>query len=134
MKKLFVCGAVVAIAALGFGAIGSAAKPATKVKTKLTIKFTPGTDPYIPDDRGAFSGRVRAKKGCARGRKIVVRSVRDGRTVARGRSNRRGRYRAPARSEITRGRYQAFAKQKTLRRGGKRIVCRAGKSRKIRVA
>lgn len=74
---------------------------------------------------------MRAKKGCRRGRRIVIRQVPGGK-VAQTRSDRRGRYKVAA--SVGSGRYQAVAKRKVLRKQDRRILCKAGKSRRIRVS
>lgn len=127
MKKMTT--AVLALIAIfAIGAIANAApddKP-KKVKTKAGLNYTPGadspTDPYDQAySRANFSGKVKAKKGCKKGRTVKVRGIGTDKT------NKRGRYSiSGGAAAAPDGNYRAVVKKK-VRKGGD-IVCKRARS------
>jgi hypothetical protein len=86
--------------------------------------------------RHAFRGRVgSARPKCVRSRKVVVKKLRPGRdqTVGRDRTNRKGRWSVPRKH--AHGRFYAKAKRKSfVAKNGDRVVCKAKRTRWIRVS
>ena len=62
MKKPFVLIAAI-VAVVGLGAAVAVAKETTKVETAVKLKF------HTRDE--SFSGRVKAKDGCQKGRTVI---------------------------------------------------------------
>ncbi|HVF54028.1 MAG TPA: hypothetical protein VNC78_10570 [Actinomycetota bacterium] len=81
-----------------------------------------------------FFGRVRSPLSrCERGRRVVVRKVTPGTDdfIGRDRTNRRGRWSVTAAHSA--GSYYAKVRRKAFTAGGRRVVCRADRSRTISV-
>ena len=126
MKRRF--GVVLAlVACLALGSVSmSIGAPDKKVKTKVTLDYTERGNP--PYDESAFSGKVKAKKGCKKNRKIKIPGVGDTK------SNSSGAYSISLNKGADPGTYQATAKKKKIKKNGKKIVCKKGKSNKVTVS
>ena len=89
MKKLGTT-VLAVLACVAVGAATLAIADTKKVKTKATVEynvFTQGTAPYY-EQTSAFSGKVKAKKGCKKNRKVkIVPAI--GKQV---KSDKKGRY------------------------------------------
>jgi hypothetical protein len=97
-----------------------------KHRTKDTLDYTKtGTAPY---DQSEFSGKVKAKKGCKKNRKVSIPGV--GST----KSSSSGRYSISLNRAAAAGTYQATAKKKKIDKNGKKIVCKKGKSNSVNVS
>jgi hypothetical protein len=122
MKKPFVLIAAI-VAAVGLGTAVAVAKKTTEVTTRVTANWT--ADPDEPAT-GSFSGRVKAKKVCQKGRKVTVS---DGvNKVASDTSNDRGEYKisySPAGSEVRY--FFTRAQKKITENNGDKIVCKKSK-------
>ena len=138
MKKPLVLIAGI-VAVVGLCAAVVVAEDTSKVRSSVSIKFHPGSEE--PDD-GWFSGRVKAKKGCQRGRTVVV--IGPYGKAGSDRSNARGKFeivepygRAGRERRAHRGGpYPHFAvakERKTAKDNGDKIVCKEGRSKKVRV-
>jgi hypothetical protein len=123
MKKSFVLIAAI-VAVVGLGAAVAVAKETTNVGTKVTqVEWT--ADPDDPAT-GSFSGRVKAKKGCQKGRKVTVS---DGfNKVASDTSNDRGEYKVHySLAGSGGGIFFARAQKKITENNGDKIVCKKSK-------
>lgn len=107
----------------------TAAKRAN-VKTTSSLKYTPAPNEY---DFAIFSGKVKAKKGCAADRKVTV-SAKGGPKAGTVKTDSRGRFEVTAGSEAQPGRYVAKVKKTTLKNRGKTVSCRSGKSKLVNVS
>ena len=126
MKKRFaIVIALVACLALGMVSV-SIGKPGQKVTTNVTLDYNETGNP--PYNQATFSGKVKAKKGCKKNRKIKLPGV--GNT----KSNQQGRYSISLNNPASPGTYQATAKKKKIKKNGKKIVCKKGKSNKLTVS
>lgn len=141
MRKLRVL-SMALVACLAVGSVGVAVaqsekgKPKkVKVKTKVNVGYTPGKppttydpyqpyNPYDPDGTNAvISGKVKAKKGCARRRSVTVSRL--GQTS----STRDGQFSFTIQgNSATPGNYRVRVKGKKFTKGGgqrkKKIKCK----------
>ena len=101
-----------------------------KVNTKVSINFAAGnsTDPYTPYTEDVFSGDVKAKKGCKKGRKIKLKGPATGST----KSANNGSWEISV-CTAPDGTYKAVAKKKTIKKKHGKIVCKKGTSPSITV-
>jgi hypothetical protein len=130
MRKLSSLLVAALVATVAFGVLAATAAEKTKVKTKVTIKYNAGTGaPYY--ENASFSGKVKAKKGCKKNRKVKVKEE-GGQTVGKDRSNNNGRYEVAAGS-FNEGDFFAKVKKKKLEKKGKTIVCKKARSKTISV-
>jgi hypothetical protein len=138
MKKLSAL-VLTLIAVLAVGGIVANAAKKEKVKSKVTLKFTPGGsgDPYDPYyyEEATFRGKVsakgkaskKAKKKCKKGRTVVIRQVGGGK-FGQDKTNKKGKYSLSASDAYNApGNYKAKVKKK---KKGK-IVCKAAKSKTV---
>jgi hypothetical protein len=133
---------VAVIAIFTVGAVGSTIATGAgkkKVRTKVTITH------HATDYGDKFAGKVKAKsrqvprrvkRKCQKRRKVVVfHKVAGGKErVGATRTNRRGRWVRNVGGEAEPGKYFAKAKRKTIKKQGKKIVCKKGKSKRIAVS
>lgn len=127
MKRLAVIG-ILALGLMMIGGLGAQAAKTKKVKTTVTLKVGEASG-Y---SEGVFKGKVKSKnKKCKAKRKIVIK--RDGQQVAKTKTNKKGVYKVSA-AATPAGTYQAIAKKKTEKSKGKKLICKTGKSKKIKVA
>lgn len=103
---------------------------------KRTIRKRSRATLFFGGRRHAFRGRVGSPRPkCVSSRKVVVKKLRPGRdkTVGRGRSDRDGRWRVARKH--AHGRFYAKAKRKAfVARNGDRVVCKAKRTRRIKVS
>jgi hypothetical protein len=119
------------IAVLALSAVTAFAAPPTKVNTKVSLSFSgAGSDPYDPYGEAKFTGKVKAKKGCKKGRKVVVRNG-NGASVGGTKSAANGSFSVAVPSNFAPGSYQATAKKKKLKKGSKKITCKRGTSNTV---
>ena len=129
--------ALVAMLTVG-GIVANAAKK-EKVKSKVTLKFTPGQsgDPYDPYyyEEATFGGKVstkgdaskKAKKKCKKGRTVVISQVGGGK-FGQDKTNKKGKYSLSASDAYNSpGNYKAKVKKK---KKGK-IVCKSATSETV---
>ena len=109
---------------VGFAALAMA--NTKKVNTKVSINFKAGssTAPYTED---VFSGEVKAKKGCKKGRKITLNGPSGGST----KSSSNGSWSIS--TNAASGTYTATAKKKVIKKKHGKIVCKKGTSPTITV-
>ena len=109
---------------VGFAALAVA--NTKKVNTKVSINFKAGssTAPYTED---VFSGEVKAKKGCKKGRKITLNGPSSGST----KSSSSGSWSIS--TNAASGTYSATAKKKVIKKKHGKIVCKKGTSPTITV-
>ena len=109
---------------VGFAALAVA--NTKKVNTKVSINFKAGssTAPYTED---VFSGEVKAKKGCKKGRKITLNGPSSGST----KSSSNGSWSIS--TNAASGTYSATAKKKVIKKKHGKIVCKKGTSPTITV-
>ena len=109
---------------VGFAALAVA--NTKKVSTKVSINFKAGsaTAPYTQD---VFSGEVKAKKGCKKGRKITLNGPSSGST----KSSSNGSWSIS--TNAASGTYSATAKKKVIKKKHGKIVCKKGTSPTITV-
>jgi hypothetical protein len=126
MKKRFAI-VMALVACLGVGSVSLAVgKPGVKkVKTKVTLNYTKSGNP--PYNQSEFSGKVKAKKGCKKKRKVSISGI--GNT----KSANDGSYSISLNDAAPSGTYQAVAKKKKIKKNGKKIVCKKGKSNTVNV-
>jgi hypothetical protein len=130
MRKLALLLVAALVATVAFGLVAATAAEKTKVKTKVTIKYDSGSGaPYY--ENASFSGKVKAKKGCKKNRKVKVKQV-GGTTVGTDKTNNNGRYEVSAGS-FNEGSFFAKAKKKKIHKNNKTIVCKKGKSKTITI-
>ena len=131
MKRVWIAllTALGTVALLATAALAPAATT-TKVKTKVTLKYaesTTGTPPY-EEQTATFFGKVKAKKGCKKGRQVKVPGA--GTT----RSANDGKYEISLSDPAAPGTYRAKVKKKKIQKNGKKIVCKKGKSKPVTVS
>ena len=126
MKKRFAI-VMALVACLGVGSVSLAVgKPGVKkVKTNITLNYTKKGNP--PYDQSEFSGKVKAKNGCKKNRKVKIPSI--GIT----KSSSDGSYSVSLNKAAPSGTYQAPAKKKKIKKHGKKIVCKKAKSNTVKV-
>jgi hypothetical protein len=133
MKTRFAI-ALALIACLVAGSVTMAvAKPGTKkVKTTVTLSYTQtGTPPY---NQSAFSGQVKAKKGCKKNRAITVRNTGTQAVVGTTTSSSNGSFSISLPTAAPAGNYQAeAAKKKRKKNNGTKIICKKGLSNVVTV-
>jgi hypothetical protein len=130
MRKLSSLLVAALVATLAFGLLAANAAEKTKVKTKVTIKYNAGSGaPYY--ENASFSGKVKAKKGCKKKRKVTVKEE-GGATVGTDKSNNNGRYEVAAGS-FNQGDFFAKVKKKKIEKKNKTIVCKKAKSKTITI-
>ena len=114
------------VACLALGSVTMAVGASTvKVKTKVTLTFAKtGTPPY---NQSVFSGKVKAKKGCKKNRKVSIPNV--GKTKSDGSGNY-----SISTGAVPAGTYQATAKKKKIKKNGTTIICKKGKSNTVTVS
>lgn len=117
------------LAVVGWSSMPATAAKQANVKTTSSLKYTPAPNEY---DFAIFSGKVKAKKGCAADRKVTV-SAKGGSKAGPVTTDSRGRFEVTAGSEAQPGRYVAKVKKTTLKKRGKTISCRSGKSKLVTV-
>lgn len=136
MKKRLAIGlALVACLAAGSAAMAIAKPKVKKVDTTLTLGYsetiTTPSGPYGPSEpssRSVFSGDVKAKKGCKKNRKVSIPGVGDTKSASD------GGYAVSLDTAAPPGTYQATAKKKKIKKHGKKIVCKKGKSNTVEVS
>ena len=129
MRKFLVIATALTLC-VALGASFAVAKT-KKVDTDVSINFANGnsTDPYQPNTQDAFSGALKAKKGCKKNREVNLK----GPVSGSDKSSSSGKYRitvgnAPA------GTYKAVAAKKVIKKGnGNKVVCKKGSSDSITV-
>lgn len=128
-KPILIVTALVACLVLGSISM-AAAKGGGKIEVSSKISLTyvdPTTDPYGQSAPG-FSGKVRAKKGCAEKRRVKIKGV--GKT----KTSKKGTYSIPKNS-VPAGTYKAKLSEKTIEKGKgedqQTIVCKASESKSI---
>jgi hypothetical protein len=125
-RRFAIVTALIACLALGSVSMAVGAPGVKKVKTKVTLDYTKSGNP--PYDQSEFSGKVKAKKGCKKNRKVIIPDV--GST----KSSSSGSYSISLNRAAPGGTYQAKAKKKKLSKNGKKIVCKKGKSNTVNVS
>jgi hypothetical protein len=128
-KPILLIAAIVAV--VGFGAVVAVAKERTEVKTSASIKFN-AHDPSDPLAGAFFSGRVKAGKGCQKGRTVVVYKVHGG-PKASDVSNNRGKYKTGSIRPQDVEYVARVGKRKITENNGDKIVCKPGKSDRVRI-
>ena len=123
MKRFLVVAMALSLC-VGFAALAVA--NTKKVNTKVSINFKAGssTAPYTED---VFSGEVKAKKGCKKGRKITLNGPSSGST----KSSSNGSWSIS--TNAASGTYTATAKKKEIKKKHGKIVCKKGTSPTITV-
>ena len=123
MKKFLVIAVALSVC-VGFAALAVA--NTKKVNTKVSINFKAGssTAPYTED---VFSGEVKAKKGCKKGRKITLNGPSSGST----KSSSSGSWSIS--TNAASGTYTATAAKKKIKKKHGKIVCKKGTSPTITV-
>ena len=126
MKPFVLIAAIVAV--VSFGAAVAVAKERSEVKTSVTLKF----DERRPAD--SFSGRVKAKKGCDKKRRVLLRSTHPGLTRGSDKTNSRGRYEISFEADPSASKFFAKASEKKIsKNNGDTIVCESARSNQVRV-
>ena len=125
MKKPFVLiAAIVAVVGLGTGV--AVAKETTKVRTSVKLEYSANG---AADS--SFSGQVKARKGCQKGRTVALWD-RYGGHRASDRSDARGRYKITYSPYPGTGPYFAKARERKITKdNGDKIVCREGTSKRV---
>ena len=128
MKKFLVIATALTVCVAFCAAFATA--NVKKVNTKVSINFAAGnsTDPYTPYTEDVFSGGLKAKKGCKKGRKITLNGPVTGST----RSANNGSW-AISVGTAPAGTYTATAKKKVIKKKHGKIVCKKGTSPSITV-
>jgi hypothetical protein len=124
-KRFAIVMALIACLALGSVSMAVGNQGVKKVKTKVTLNYTKKGNP--PYNQSEFSGKVKAKKGCKKNRKVSISGI--GKT----KSANNGSYSISLSSAAPSGTYQAVAKKKKIKKNGKKIVCKKGKSNTVTV-
>jgi hypothetical protein len=140
-KPLAIALATVACLTAGSGATVLAKPKVKKVQTTVTLNYaktttTTPSGPYTPSVtsiRSVFSGEVTAKKGCQKGRDISVTNTDTSAVVGTITNSDDGSYSISLSSAAPSGTYQATAKKKKIKKHGKKIVCKKGKSNTAKV-
>jgi hypothetical protein len=143
-KPLATALAIVACLTAGSGATVLAEPKVKKVETTVTLSYAkttttpPPSGPYgpsvPPSTRSVFSGKVKAKKGCKKGRDIRVTNTDTSAVVGTTTNSDDGTYSISLSSAAPSGTYQATAKKKKIKKKhGKKIVCKKGKSNTVKV-
>jgi len=128
IKRLIVVALALAVCiAVGTTALAAKGGGTTNVKTKVALKYQQGGNPPY-NEAARFSGKVKAKKGCKKGRKVKIANV--GKT----KTDQRGKYEIPIKGAGAPGTSKAKVKKKTIRKNGEKIVCKKGKSNTITVS
>jgi hypothetical protein len=121
-------------AVLGFGAVAATGAAPKKVKSKVTIKFDPGTssDPSDPYANSRFHGKVsskKKKKKCRKGRMVKVIEVDQG-PIGHDKTNNKGKYSVRGGGALGPDEYDEFhsfyAKVKKKKKGN--VLCKGAKS------
>jgi hypothetical protein len=105
----------------------------TKVKTTVSVdfsgKFSGGGatgNPYSPYNpvtfEGAFSGKVKGKKGCKKNRKVTISGG-----IGSDKSDSSGNYTVDIHAVPAVGDYTATVKKKKITKGDKKIICKKAK-------
>ena len=125
-RRFAIVTALIACLALGSVSMAVGAQGVKKVKTKVTLDYTKsGSGQY---SQSVFDGKVKAKKGCKKNRKVNIPGV--GST----KSSNNGSYSISLNRAAQNGTYQATAKKKKIKKNGKKIVCKKGKSNTVNVS
>jgi hypothetical protein len=118
--------AIVGCLAVGSVSMAVGQAQVEKVKTKVTLDYTKtGSGQY---SQSVFDGKVKAKKGCKKNRKVKIPGI--GST----KSSSSGTYSISLNRAAPNGTYQATAKKKKIRKNGTKIVCKKGKSNTVNVS
>jgi ABC-type glycerol-3-phosphate transport system substrate-binding protein len=124
-KRFAIVLALVACLAVGSISMATAKPKVKKVKTTVTLAYAnTGAPPY---NQSVFSGKVKAKKGCKKNRKVSIPNV--GQT----KSDSKGNYSIALSTAAAPGTDQATAKKKKITKNGTKIVCKKGKSNTVTV-
>lgn len=134
MKKVSSLLIAALVATCAFGVVAATAKENIKVESSVTIKFTDGgttTNPYSPYAEDKFSGKVKGKKGCKKGR--TVKLIKQGGGVeGKATTDDKGFYDIPANNPT--GNFFAKAKKKTINKdNGDKVKCSKATSNTISV-
>lgn len=129
MKRLIVVVLALALSvAIGSAALASKSGKTTKVKSKVTLKYTQGgTPPY--DENSSFHGKVKSKSGphkarkkCKKHRKVKVKP-----DVGKAKTDSKGKYEISLDHAASPGTYTAKVKKKTIHKKSGKIVCKKAK-------
>ena len=130
MKKAFVLIAAI-VAVVGIGAAVAVAKETIEVPTSVTLHVTGGGGQAPGDPHRLFSGKVTAKKGCQKGRTVVLVGYGYTSPVGQDESNARGKFKIVEqlrRSRLGTYPYRVVVKRKITKNSGDKIVCKTGKA------
>jgi hypothetical protein len=107
-----------------------------RVKTRLSLTYANTGTP--PSDQSVFSGKVKAKDGCKRKRKVTVENIGTGTVIGDTgtvidtvTSANNGSYSISLSTAAPAGTYLATAKKKRKRSDGTKIICRKGVSNAV---
>jgi hypothetical protein len=131
MKKRFVLIAAI-VAVVGLGAAIAVAKETTEVGTSVSLTLESDLSGPKPD---SFQGELKAtKKGCEKGRRVIVYEHRDGfslNVVGSDRSNDRGEYKVFSEGPY-RQPFRAVVNERTMTTDtGNKVVCKEGRSKRV---
>ena len=131
-KRLAIALALVACLVAGSVTTAISKPKVKKVETTLTLTYAEtGTAPY---SQSAFSGQVKAKKGCKKARDITIRNTGTGAVVGTTTSASNGSYSVSLSTVAPAGTYQAEAAKKVRKQNnGTKIVCKKGTSNTVTV-
>lgn len=131
MKRLIVVVLALSLCiAAGSAALAAKGGGATKVKSKVTLKYeASGNPPY--NEAARFYGKVKAKKApgkvkkaCKKGRKVKVKP-----NAGKDKTDGKGKYEIILPGPATPGTYTAKVKKKKVTKGGEKYVCKKAKAK-----
>jgi hypothetical protein len=129
MKKPFVLIAAI-VAVVGLGTAVAVGKETTKVRASVSMKFTG----VHPSESGTFVGKVKAREGCRKQRRVVSywKGPHSTRSAGADRSNNRGRYRIdPINVHGHAVEFWVEVENKIIENDGEKIVCKKARSKKV---
>ena len=124
MKKPFVLIAAI-VAVVGLGGAVAVAKETAEVGTSVSIKLKGSNEHY------SFFGKVKAKEGCHKERRVVVHNADSTGSPGAVRSDNRGRYQLELIRPLHGNRYFVTTKKKIIKKDGERIVCKKARSKTV---
>ncbi len=129
MRKKTVVALIVGAVAIPVGSAGAAKVDSESFFKRFKLSET--------SERVTYLGRVGSEqRKCTKQRKVkIVRKRRGGKeTVGTTKTDRKGKFKIVlVGASLEKGRYSAFARKRSFRKGGDKVVCEAAKSKDLRV-
>lgn len=133
MKQRLVIALALVACLLAGSVAGTIAKPKVKkIDTTVALSYsktsTTPSGPYGPNEpstKAVFSGELKAKQGCKKGRKVSIPGI--GMTE----SSSDGSFSISLNGAAPAGTYQATATKKKIKKDHKKIKCKKGKSNEV---